>query len=112
MPLRTGPSQRTPAERAAIDARAAAWERPISAWQLEALRAMARATLTRGRAGWSSGHLPGKYWQAQTVRTLAARKLCSLVGGSPGRERFARITVKGRRELERHPTRPHAWARP
>lgn len=104
--------KRTPAQRAAIDARAAAFERPISAWQAQALRAMARAPLTRGRAGWASDHLIGKYWQAQTVRALAARRLCSLVGGSPGRERFARITAKGRRELELHPPARHAWGKP
>lgn len=110
MTLRT----RTKAQREAIDARAAAFERPISAWQLEALRCMAKSPLVRGRAGWASPHLVGKYWQSQTVRALAGRGLCSLRGGNVGREKLARITPKGRMELKKHSPREgrHAWGLP
>jgi hypothetical protein len=106
--------RRTQAQRDAINARAAAWPRPISAWQVEALRCMAKQMLARGRAGWSSELLPGRYWQSQTIRALAGRGLCSLHGGRAGRERFAKITRKGRIELKRHSPvgRRHAWGLP
>jgi hypothetical protein len=106
---------RTPAQRAAIDARAAAWLRPISIWQLEALRCMAKQPLARGRAGWASELLVGKYWQSQTVRALADRGMCRLYGGKAGRERFAGITPKGRLELAKRAPRTglrHAWGLP
>lgn len=107
-------ARKTRAQRAAINKRAAAAERPISAWQVEALRAMAKRMLARGRAGWASELLPGRYWQAQTIRSLAARGLCSLGAGRAGHERFARITAAGRRELARHSPvgRRHAWGLP
>jgi hypothetical protein len=94
--------KKTKAERDKINARAAAWKRPISAWQLEALRCMAKQPLARGRAGWGNDLLPGRYWQSQTIRALAARRLCRLYGGNAGYERFAKITPKGRAELAIH----------
>jgi hypothetical protein len=111
---RSGPSRRTQAERDKINARATSWERPISAWQIEALRCMAKQPLARGRAGWATDLLPGRYWQSQTVRALAARRLCRLYGGNAGYERFAKITPKGRAELAIHSPvgRRHAWGLP
>jgi hypothetical protein len=108
---RTGPSRRTQEQRDAINRRAAAWERPLSAWQVEALRFMTKQPLARGRAGWSSELLIGRYWQSQTIRSLAFRGLCSLYGGNAGRERFARITPKGRMAIKRHASSRHPWAK-
>jgi hypothetical protein len=84
------------------DKRSGSSERPISAWQLEALRCMAKKPFARGRAGWASDLWSNRYWQSQTIRSLAGRGLCRLYGGNAGRERFAKITPKGRAKLAIH----------
>lgn len=87
---------RTQAQRDAINARAAAYPHPLSASQLEALCEMAIKSLSRGRAGWGSDRLIGKYWQSQTITAVADRGLCRID------KRFAVITAKGRAEIVRH----------
>jgi hypothetical protein len=99
---RSGPSRRTPAERAAIDARADAFPRPPSNVQLRALKALDRRILVYTRAGWTN-HQPGEsleYFGTQTVDALCKRGFARrrLVG----RTRRVTITAAGRREAARH----------
>jgi hypothetical protein len=89
---------RTQAQRDAINARAAAYPDPLSAFQLEALCEMAIKSLSRGRAGWGSDRVLGKYWQSQTITALEKRGLCRIANGN----RYAVITAKGRAEIVRH----------
>jgi hypothetical protein len=91
--------QRTPAERAAINARAAAWRRPLSAHQHQALARMAKyGRLVRGRAGWGAPGELLEFWQTTTITALTKRGLAKIE-----HRRFARITAAGRRYLRGHP---------
>lgn len=90
-------NRKTQAQRDAINKRAREYPRPISAWQLEALRYMVKLPLQRGRAGWATDLLLNKYWQSQTILKLVERGFCRIA-----HRRFAIITAAGRRELARH----------
>ncbi len=95
-------NRKTQAQRDAIDKRAKAYPRPISPWQAEALRQMAKGPLKRGRAGWTSESLINKYWQGQTILSLVQRRLCAIATASFESATVASITAAGRRELARH----------
>lgn len=88
--------KRTQAQRDAIKTRAAAYPRPLSPLQREALEAMSRSALYRCDQGTAFGDSSSsEVWQSQTILSLEQRGLCSA-------GRFAVITVAGRRELARH----------
>ena len=89
-------NRKTQAQRDAIDARAAAWPRPLSQTQRQALMRMAFVRLVRTRAGWGS-ETGVVFWPSPTIRALEKRGLCRIHA-----RRFAIITAKGRRELKRH----------
>lgn len=98
---RMGPSQRTAAERAAIDTRASAYPRPLSAAQVQALKALAQwcgpgRHFVKSVAGW---HAPGDSltnFSTQTIDSLGKR-------GFVKRSRNAAvITTAGRREAARY----------
>lgn len=90
--------KRTQAQRDAINTRAAAYPRPLSLAQVEALEAMGEAALYRCDHGTAFGStVTGRTWQSATILSLAERGLCSVRDG-----RFARITAAGKRELGRH----------
>jgi hypothetical protein len=91
--------RRTPAQRAAIDARADAWPRPLSGAQFRALALLRKGAMHRDRLGFhlihggsSSDHVP-----IATMRSLEARGLVSLNDFENG----AVITAKGRKEARR-----------
>lgn len=95
---RTGPSRRTAAERAAIDARADAYPRPVSATQIRALKILAAGTahFVRSVAGW---HRPGDSLNAFSTQTITSLR----------QRRFVKrwrtvivITAAGRDEARRH----------
>ncbi|HEX4114153.1 MAG TPA: hypothetical protein VH020_16590 [Stellaceae bacterium] len=99
---RGAPSRRTPAERAAIDARAEAFPRPLSGVQIRAIKTLARGHFLYTRAGWGR-HNAGQcieYFGTQTVDALCKRGFARrrLVG----RTRRVTITAAGRREAARH----------
>lgn len=90
--------KRTQAQRDAINARADAYPRPLSAHQVRALRAMSAAALYRCDQGTRFGDTnSSETWQSQTILSLEERGFCSIRNG-----RFASITAAGRRELARH----------
>lgn len=100
--LGSGPSGRTPAERAAIDARAAAYPRPLSAVQVRAIKTLAAGYFHYTRAGWAR-HDAGsctEYFSTQTVDALCNRGMARrrLVG----RARRITVTPAGKREAARH----------
>ena len=79
---------RTPAERAAIDARADAWQRPLSATQCSALEHLERACrgqpvpgFQQGVAGWHAVDDGGLHaFQTQTMFVLLKRGLAKRSG--------------------------------
>ncbi len=85
--------KRTAAERAEIDARAAAWQRPISPTQRQALDKMGNRPLRRTRAGWGWPH-GVSFAQTPTVAALIKRGLGRLMDGG----RMVVITAAGRKE--------------
>lgn len=89
---------KTQTQRDAINARAAAWPRPISPLQRDALQKMLAAALYRCDQGKAFGDTnSSRTWPMQTIRSLEGRGLCFIHEG-----RFARITAAGKRELARH----------
>lgn len=92
---RTGPSRRTQADRDAINARAAAWERPLSARQRRALGVMPYEPLQYKHATerWASRW--GVYSDA-TIHALERRGLCRIEGKQRPK---ACITAAGRKAL-------------
>jgi hypothetical protein len=74
---RTGPSQRTAAQRAAIDRRAAAYPRPLSLTQRIALVALKeRGEFIRSAAGWHpDGESVVFKFSTQTMESLRARRM-------------------------------------
>jgi hypothetical protein len=100
--LRTGPSRRTAAERAAINARAAAYPRPLSATQVKALKTLAAGYFIYTRAGWCR-HNAGKcteYFSTQTVDALCRRGFAFYY--QPGEIKRVLVSAVGRREAARH----------
>lgn len=93
-----GYKRKTTAEREAINERARAWVRPISTFQRNALAAMAKGPLARGRAGWGTKLEENRYWHSQTIEALVGRGLARIEGKQRMR---AVITGKGRLELKR-----------
>jgi len=90
---RTGPSWRTQAERDAINTRAAAWVRPLSAQQSCALKALSKSNFHRVRAGYHS--TGGTIFAPATVDALCKRGFAISGFGK------AQITAAGRREARR-----------
>jgi len=87
--------RRTDAERAAIDARADAWQRPLTAIQLEALSVLQHTGMHRERAGFVPQFRKASvdYFPAATIRVLVRRGLAVLEHSETG----VRITAKGRK---------------
>lgn len=92
----SGPSGRTPAARVAIDARAVAWVRPMSAAQRNALQLLAKGSMHRVRIGFVSNHGPG-HVPIAVMSALAKRGYATLSAFEAG----ATITPAGRREARR-----------
>jgi hypothetical protein len=90
--------RRTAAQRAAIDACADAWPRPLSAAARRALLLLRKGAMHRDRLGFhlivgnSSDHVP-----VGTMRSLARRGLAKLGDFENGAE----ITAAGRKEARR-----------
>jgi hypothetical protein len=87
-------ARKTAAMREAINARAAAWPRPLSKTQREALGAMElleRLPYTRSDGSWGG-------FAERTITSLVDRGLCRIEGRQRPR---AMITGKGRKELAR-----------
>jgi hypothetical protein len=85
--------KRTQAQRDAINARAAAYPRPLSPTQLGALRELAKGSLHHWREGY--GLRIERVWPSRTIAAIEARGLCKVKFAA------ATITAAGKRELAR-----------
>ena len=92
--------RRTDLERAAIDGRADAWQRPPSATQLRALRTLARACDRKSARGF---HRTVAGWHAlgDSVNSFSSRTMDALKqrGLAKRRRRAIVITTAGRRAV-------------
>lgn len=86
-------NRKTQGQRDAINKRADAYPRPISAGQHGALREMAKGSLHHWRRGY--GPSIERCWPSRTIAALELRGLCEVRGAA------ALITAAGRRELAR-----------
>jgi hypothetical protein len=85
--------RRTDAERAAIDARADAWERPLTATQCEALSVLQHSGMHRVRAGFEPLFRKAGVFPVATIRVLVRRGLAIFESSDTA----AYITAKGRK---------------
>lgn len=91
--------KRTQAQRDAINARAAAYPKPLSPTQLQALKSIARAPVKYIGGGWESYADTWEGYADKTINSLVGRRLCRIEGKQRPR---AIITAAGKRELARH----------